>query len=151
MPDLLPPEVREDLCREGLCIDHGSGTVGCPVKDVERAIQDRLSTPCVEEAAHRGVSQRGSKAWEVYRGNGERVHTSSACALNGEPLSKPQEGILAFLHDSDAGNRLYLITEGLGMPPEAIPDEYRTDVGPEDLCGSCAGDLKDALPEDVNR
>lgn len=151
MPDLLPDDIRESLCREANCIEHGRGTVGCPVIDVERAVQDRLSPEAIEEAAHRGLSQRGSKAWEVYTTeDGTRIHRESSCAINGQPLQKPDEAILAFLHDSAAGNELYLITRGLGMPPGAIPDEYREPVLPEHLCGSCAGDLKDSLPEDVN-
>lgn len=150
MPDLLPGEERTDLCREPECEAHGDGSVPCPVIAVERAVQDRLSPEAVEEAAHRGVSAKGSKAWEVYVGDGARIHRSSGCAVNGSPLETPDEGILAFMYDTDAGSELYLITRGLGMPPGAIPDEYREPVLPENLCGSCAEDLKTSLPEDVN-
>jgi len=150
MPDLLDPALREDLCRDPACIEHGSGEVGCLVVDVERAVQDRLSPEAIEEAAARGVSQRGSKAWEVYLGDGARIHRSAPCAINGNALDAPDEAILAFLHDSDEGNELYLITRGLGMPPGAIPDEYREPVTRSRLCGNCAQDLRTGLPEDVN-
>lgn len=150
MPDLLPGEERADLCREPECEAHGSGSVPCPVIAVERAVQDRLSPEAVEEAAHRGVSLKASKAWEVYRSeDGASLHLNAGCAVNGG-LGPATEGILAFLHDSAEGNELYLITEGLGMPPAAIPDEYREPVTLDVLCGKCAQDLKDGLPEDVN-
>lgn len=150
MPDLLPREERTDLCREPECEAHGSGNAPCPVKAVERAVQDRLTPEQVEDVAHRGVSMTAVKSWEVYQSeDGESLHVERSCAVR-RADDVPTRSDLIFVHDSAAGNELHLVSGGQGMPPQAVPDADHEPVGRDALCGRCAQDLKHSLPEDVN-
>jgi hypothetical protein len=69
--------------------------------------------------------------------------------VNGAPLEQPTPGILVFERDSEAGNSLYLVTDGVGMPPEILPDEFLVETPLEDLCNNCTGHLRQKLPDDL--
>ena len=148
-PSLLAREERLDLCREPDCEAHTGGEVPCPVKAVERAVEDKLTAEMVEEVSARGLSAKASKAWQVYTGSDSRIHRDEDCA-KAEASSQVADGILTFLHDSDGPDRLYLITADLGMPPTVVPDQFREQVPTCDICTDCAPDLRNSLPEDVN-